>query len=111
MRKIQKPNFTEWVEHDEDKDIKIEVKPVSIHIFNKVSGLTDLSVQDMFNIFNYAVVDWKGYLNTSGKPLEVNEENKALVFDLEFEKIVPKVVNEAFELRQKGVISEKEVKN
>jgi hypothetical protein len=70
-----------WVINDQDKDIKVKIRrfPLSLSLFAPTDP--DATVKLAWQRFDYCVIDWEGYQDENGKPLECNSENKRIVFD------------------------------
>lgn len=110
MRKFNTKNIKgKWITHPEDKEVQVRIRPFSLFSFTKIPTEENVDMSQFWGIFNYCVLDWKGFVDSNDKPMKCTEENKRIVFDYD-QDIILFVVNEASEMRE-SVVSEKEVKN
>jgi hypothetical protein len=103
-----KPTKGEWIALPEDEEVQIKIRPFSLFSLTKVPSADDVDMSEIWNIFNYCIIDWKGIEGEDG-PLECNEDNKRLVYDYD-QDLVVFVTNHAGSLREK-VVTGKELKN
>jgi len=97
-----------WITFPEDKEVQIKIKPFSLFSMIKDPNNESYNAETFWAIFNHIVLDWKG-VQSDGKKLECNEENKKFVFDYD-QPIALFVINESSAMRTQ-IISEKELKN
>jgi len=109
MRKFNKNNTKEaWKTHPDEKDVKAKIRPFKLLSLTKIPTAEEVGLDQMWNVFNYVLIDWKGIEDEDG-PMECNEENKELVYNYDQEFVVF-IINEAGKMRD-AVISNKELKN
>ncbi len=109
MKKFNKKSVQgEWINFPDDKEVKFKIRPFTLFNITKLPSEDNFDIGQVWNIFNYSVVGWKGIEDESG-PMECNEENKKLVYDFD-QDLVIFVSEQASSLREK-VISRKEIKN
>jgi len=107
MRKFNTNKIKDsWVDYTED-DLKFQVRPFKLLSLTNLPNDDGIHMEQLWNIFNYIVTDWKGIENESG-PMECNEENKKIVFEYD-QELVSFCVGKAAEMRE-GVTG-KELKN
>ncbi len=97
-----------WITHPDDKDVQVKVRPFSLFSLTKLPSVDNVDMTEVWNIFNYVVLNWKGFEGEDG-PMECNEANKKLVYDFD-QDIVVFVTEQAGTLRDK-VVGEKDLKN
>lgn len=106
-RKLQK---NKWIKFPGDDDIKFLIRPFSVLFLKTLpSDLDTITPEMMWEIFNGAVLDWKGFNDPEGNDLICNERNKRMVAE-EFNDILTFVFTESINSQQ-DVIKEKEIKN
>ena len=98
----------EWLKFLEDEEVELNIRPFSLFSLTKVPSEETVDMTQLWNIFNYCLIDWKGIEGETG-PMECNEENKKIVYDYD-QQLVAFVVARASELRD-NVVSKKEIKN
>ncbi len=103
-----KPTKGEWIAHPDDKEVQVKIRPFSLFSLTKLPSADNVDMSEVWNIFNYSVLDWKGFEGEDGS-LECNEENKKLVYDFD-QDIVVFVTEKAGVLRDK-VVGGKDLKN
>jgi hypothetical protein len=110
MKKLSKKSTTaQWIKFPDDEEIELLIRPFSLFNLNKTPTETTFTIQDMWEVFNYSLIDWKGLVGDDDKKLEVIEESKALIFDFD-QSIVSFVVEQASKLRE-SILSVPEAKN
>jgi len=106
MKKFNKKKLeTTWETYEDD--VEFQIRPFKLLALAKLPNEDDFQIEQMWNMFNYVLTDWKGVEDESG-PMECNEENKDIVFNYD-QDIVVFCINKASEMRE-GV-TEKELKN
>ncbi len=98
----------EWITHPDDKEVQIKIRPFSLFSITKIPSADNVDMSEVWNIFNYSVIGWRGLENEDG-PMDCNEANKKLVYDFD-QDLVVFVTSEAATLRDK-VVGGKDLKN
>jgi len=98
----------EWITLPSDEEVKFKLRPFSIFSLTKKPSEDNVDMSEMWNVFNYCVIDWKGLEGEDGS-MDCNEDNKRIVYDYDQELVVF-ITNESTRLREK-VIGGKGLKN
>lgn len=109
MRKFNKKAIEQkWVEWEKDKEVQILVRPFPA---SQTMIMADMSKEERgsinWKIFDYCVLDWKGFVDENDKPLKCTKENKQMIFDYDREFIVF-AVNEISNF-DKDIIEQKKI--
>ena len=98
-----------WIKFPEDKEVECRIRPFSLFNMTKLpNDETELSIKQIWETFNYSLLDWKGIEGEDGS-LDCNEENKRLVYDFD-QELVMFIISESSKLREK-IITLDEIKN
>jgi len=103
-----KPTKGQWIKFPEDEEVEIKIRPFSLFSLTKVPSADTVDMSEVWNIFNYCIVDWKGIEGEEG-PMECNEDNKRFVYDYD-QDLVVFVTDHAAKLRD-TVVGVDEAKN
>ena len=98
-----------WITLPEDKEVQILIRPFSLFNLTKIPTEDTVDFEQFWGIFNYCVLEWKGFVDAEGKPLPCDEKNKRIVFDYD-QEVIAFVTDEAGKLRDE-VVPQKEIKN
>ena len=98
-----------WFEYPE-LGIKLKVRPRSMYSLSIRPG-EDYSptTKDIFDLFNYSLIDWEGVGDEDGKKLACNTDTKYAMIN-QNDEVGAFVINKASELRD-GDVTEQEAKN
>jgi len=111
MRKINKTKANgSWIEFPDDPTFKLKVRPINLLSLNKMPTEEVKTTQnEMFEWFDYVLIDWTGYEDESGAVIKCDKENKELVFNYD-QDVVTFVINTATKLRDE-IITKEEIDN
>ena len=105
----KKKTIGEWITFPEDPTFKLKIRPLNILSMNKTPTSTETTLSEMWEWFDYILVDWSGYMDEEDKVIECNEEMKKLVYNFD-QDVVSFCIEQAMKLR-KEIISEAEADN
>jgi hypothetical protein len=89
MRKISNKAIKErWFEWPKDQSVKVLLRPFPASQTMLVSTTADGMSNINWEIFNFCLLDWKGYVGDDDRPLKCTDKNKKLVFDFDREMIL-----------------------
>ena len=105
-----KPTKGVWVEDPKNKDTEYLIRPIQILSMTKLpTEQSDFDPKDIWEMFNFALMDWKGVVDEDEKKIKCNEESKKMVYEYD-QETVAFVLERSNELRQE-VISNESAKN
>ena len=107
-RKLKKDR---WIIFPEDKDIQFQIRPFSILHLKKYPSEDQVSFEALWEVFNGAVIAWKGIEDENGKELPCNEENKRKVAEENDDLLVFVTDKSVMSSTLYKKITENEVKN
>ncbi len=87
-----------WIEFPDDLTFKLNIRPLNILSMNRTPTSTKTTQIEMWEWFNYILVDWSGYIDEKGKIIKCNEEMKKIVFNFD-EEVVSFCIEQATNLR------------
>jgi len=94
-----------WLEFPNDPTFKLNIRPLNILSMNKPPTATETTQNEIWEWFNYILVDWSGYIDEESKMIECNEEMKKLVFNFD-QDVVSFCIEQATKLRNEIVTVE-----
>ncbi len=98
-----------WFDYP-DSPIKLKIRPRSMYFLAISPGENYTpTIKDVFELYDYALVDWGGIGDENGKKIECNTENKFALIN-QNDDIGAFVIDKSNELRE-GAVSEQEAKN
>ena len=98
-----------WTKFPDDEEVSLLLRPFTLFSFTKMPSDDSFNIKEFWSVFDYCVLDWKGFVNAEDKVLECNTESKRMVFDYD-QDIVLFVISETSKLRD-SIVTEKELKN
>ena len=99
-----------WFDYPEIKGMRLKIRPRSMYSLNIVPGEAyQPTTKDVFEMYDYALIDWEGVGDEDGKKLACNSENKFALIN-QNDEIGAFVITKSAELRD-GDVTELEAKN
>ena len=110
MRKLNKSKTTgTWFEFPSDKSFKLNIRPLNVLSMNTTPSSTKTTTKQMWEWFNYILIDWSGYIDEDGIKIECNEEMKEIVYNFD-QEVLSFCIDKATELKDQ-IVTQEEANN
>ena len=91
MKVLKKSKINgEWINYEKDDSVKLKVRPFPTNDSSilRSGNPGEVNNEQIWDVFNYCIMDWKGIVDEDGKALECTEDNKRSLFIYDTEFIV-----------------------
>lgn len=112
MRRINTKKSTGiWIDFPSDDTFKLKIRPLNLLSLKAPAELSGGTTKqyEIFEWFDYVLLDWSGYNDEEGQVVECTKEMKEVVFNFD-QEVVAFVISKATELRDE-IVSGKEAEN